>query len=64
MTDIVFYRVIKKASNNWEAFANGKKMVEDMPIFKTKQEAVAFLQRYFIRYEIENTLLLNWNRRG
>jgi hypothetical protein len=64
MTDVVFYRVIKKASNNWEAFANGKKMVEDMPIFKTKQEAVAFLQRYFIRYEIENTLLLNWNRRG
>ena len=64
MSDVVFYRVIKKASNNWEAFANGKKMVEDMPIFKTKQEAVAFLQRYFIRYEIENTLLLNWNRRG
>ena len=64
MTDVVFYRVINKASNNWEAFANGKKMVEDMPIFKTKQEAVAFLQRYFIRYEIENTLLLNWNRRG
>ena len=64
MSDVVFYRVIKKASNNWEAFANGKKMVEDMPIFKTKKEAVAFLQRYFIRYEIENTLLLNWNRRG
>jgi len=57
--DVVFYKVKKRANNHWEAFANDEKMVEDMPIFKTKKEAVSFLQRYFIIYEIENTLLLN-----
>jgi len=56
--DVVFYKVKKKANNHWEAFANGKKMVHDMPFFKTKKEAISFLQRYYIRYEIENTLLL------
>ncbi len=59
MTDVVFYKIKKKSSNHWEAFANGEKMVDDMPFFKTKKEAVSFLQRYFIIYEIENTLLLN-----
>ena len=57
--DVVFYKVKKRANNHWEAFANDEKMVHDMPFFKTKKEAVSFLQRYFIRYEIENTLLLN-----
>ena len=61
--DVVFYTVKKGnylgASQCWFAFANGEKMVEDMPFFKTKKEAISFLQRYFIRYEIENTLLLN-----
>ena len=56
--DVVFYKVKKKANNHWEAFANGEKMVHDMPFFKTKKEAISFLQRYYIRYEIENTLLL------
>ena len=58
MTDVVEYDVKKRAYNHWEAFANGEKMVEDMPFFKTKKEAISFLQRYYIRYEIENTWLL------
>tara|TARA_Y100001937_G_C7065464_1_gene305822 strand:- start:610 stop:792 length:183 start_codon:yes stop_codon:yes gene_type:complete len=59
MTDVVEYTVKKRASHHWEAFANGEKMVEDMPFFKTKKEAVSFLQRYYIRYEIENNWLLS-----
>ena len=60
MTEVVEYSVKKRDSRwqQWEAFANGEKMVEDMPFFKTKKEAISFLQRYYIRYEIENTLLL------
>jgi len=58
MTDVVEYDVKRGAFNNWEAFANGEKMVEDMPFFKTKKEAISFLQRYYVRYEIENTWLL------
>ena len=60
--DVVLYRVIKKASQKWEAFANGKRMVEDMPIFKTKKEAISFLQKYYIKYDIENNLLLQWKK--
>ena len=59
MTDVVEYAVKKRASHHWEAFANGEKMVVDMPFFKTKKEAVSFLQRYYIRYEIENNWLLS-----
>ena len=58
MTEVVEYDAKKRASNHWEAFANGEKMVEDMPFFKTKKEAISFLQRYYVRYEIENTWLL------
>ena len=58
MTKVVEYSVKKRASQHWEAFANGEKMVEDMPFFKTKKEAISFLQRYYVRYEIENTWLL------
>ena len=58
MTEVVDYSVKKRASQHWEAFANGEKMVEDMPFFKTKKEAISFLQKYYIRYEIENTWLL------
>ena len=58
MTEVVDYSVKKRASQHWEAFANGEKMVEDMPFFKTKKEAISFLQRYYVRYEIENTWLL------
>ena len=47
MTEVVEYSVKKRASQHWEAFANGEKMVEDMPFFKTKKEAVSFLQKNY-----------------
>jgi hypothetical protein len=57
MEKAVFYQAKKKAAKQWVVFANGKEMVEDMPWFATKKAAVAFVKKYYIRYEIENRFL-------
>ena len=42
MTEVVEYSVKKRASQHWEAFANGKKMVEDMPFLKPEKTQYLF----------------------